>query len=79
MAVESYDERNREYRRAMARRRRLRLKDIPAPRNGDPWTEADDAVAMRDDIYLVEMCYLLGRSYAAVAGRRKKLLHREND
>lgn len=56
-----------------ARRREALLRAIPAPRNWQPWTAEDDAVVVRDDISQVEMAYLLGRSYAAVSGRRSKV------
>jgi hypothetical protein len=64
-------------RRAEATRRhqrRLRLKEIPVPRNGTRWTPAEDAIVTRDDISIVEMCYMTGRSYGAVNTRRWKVM-----
>jgi hypothetical protein len=53
------------------------LKTIPVPRNGELWTPAEESIVMRDDITLIEICYLLGRSYGAVTGRRLELRRRE--
>jgi hypothetical protein len=49
------------------------LKDIPTPNEYKLWTPEEDAVILRSDIGVVEMCYMLGRSYYAVVGRRKTL------
>jgi hypothetical protein len=67
-----YDE-NREYHLRQGKKRRQRLGSIPSPRNYSRWTPADDAIACRDGITMVEMCYLLGRSYQAVHNRRTRL------
>jgi hypothetical protein len=75
-----WHEGNCEYERRQGRRRRQRLaQTIPAPRSGEPWIPADDVIVMRDDIYLVEICYLLGRSYCAVKSRRRILIKRRSD
>ena len=51
-----------------------KLKRIPGPRNGDPWTAAEDAIVSGDDdVTTVELCFMLGRSYEAVKARRTKL------
>jgi hypothetical protein len=66
--------RNRSY---VARRKRanyIRRQTILGPRNGQPWTAAEDAIVLRNDISKVEMCYILGRSHGAVTGRRGRLL-----
>jgi putative membrane protein len=34
---------------------------------------AKDAIIMRDDLFLIEICYMLGCSHAAVCGRRQIL------
>lgn len=57
----------------MERKRRDKLARIPAPRAFEVWTAAEDAVAMREELAIVEVCYLLGRSYNAVANRRNYL------
>jgi hypothetical protein len=54
-------------------RRRAKRARIPGPRNGLPWTLAEDATVLRDDITIVEMCYLTGHSYGSVTGRRRRL------
>jgi len=66
-------ERNREYLQRRDARKRQRRKRIPSPRNGQRWTPAEDAIVMRDDIWLTEACYMIGRSYSSVATRRRKL------
>jgi hypothetical protein len=66
-------QRNRDYLRQQGRERRLKLKRIPNPRKGIKYTPAEDAVVMRDDLSITEMCYMLGRGYQSVAGRRARL------
>jgi hypothetical protein len=52
-------------------------KQIPGPRNGEAWTPEEDEIAMDPRLTVTEKCtekcYLLGRSYAAVQGRRQLL------
>jgi hypothetical protein len=62
-----------EYALTIRRRLALRLSTIPCPRNGEPWTAAEDSIVSRDDLRIIEMCYMTGRSYGAVAGRRSTL------
>jgi len=69
----------REYLRRQARKQAQRRKSIPGPRNGLPWTPADDAIVCDGEYSLVEMCYRLGRSYPAVSGRRGTLRQRGED
>jgi hypothetical protein len=69
-----YYARNRDYCKKQTAERSRRLQNtIPAPRSGEPWTPEQQAIVTRDDITLVEMCYLTGRSYSAVVSRRKKI------
>lgn len=56
----------------MATRRSDRLKTIPVTRTG-PWSPHEDAIVRRDDITLVEMAFMLGRSHSSVCSRRRKL------
>ncbi len=57
----------------LERQRRERLAAIPAPRAFEAWIPAEDALVTREDLALVELCYMLGRSYNAVANRRNYL------
>ena len=66
---------NAERRKRQVAQRALRLRDIPNPRAGEPWTVKDDKTALRKDIGVVEIAYMLGRSYTAVSGRRHVLRH----
>jgi hypothetical protein len=70
-----YRKRNPEYVKRRGQKRNRELKDsIPAPRTWKRWTPDEDAVVvMRDDITLIEMAYLLGRSLGGVRGRRARL------
>jgi hypothetical protein len=68
-----FRERNRAYFQRQQRQQALRRKEIPSPRNGLPYTAAEDAIVMRDDISIKEICYLLGRSYSSVVVRRSLL------
>jgi hypothetical protein len=72
-----YRERHREYFNWQVRRHREKMKGIPSPRNGTRWTRAEDAIVMRDDLSLTEMCYMLGRSYDSVSYRRQFLKYRK--
>lgn len=94
-----YYERNRKHLLDLERERRGHLKDylkrraavnyqrlveeIPAPRGGEPWSATEDSIALRDDVSLIEICYMLGRSYGAVRSRRVRLrdtsYHRDDD
>lgn len=72
-ARRAYRERNREYLRQHGAEYRKRMySDIPRPHNG-PWTATEDAIVSRQDITLIEMCYMLGRSYGSVQSRRGAL------
>lgn len=66
-------ERNRDYIARRGKVDRERRRQIPAPRAGEQWSAAEYAIIAREDITLTEMCYMLGRSYAAVAIQRAKL------
>lgn len=59
------------------RAKRQRLTSELAVLNGKRWTTAEDVVVMRDDVGLVELAVLLGRSYSAVMNRRKIVRMRE--
>jgi hypothetical protein len=69
----AYQDENREYVIRQVKKARQRLKSIPGPHNGSRWTPTDDAIVCQGDITLVQMCYLLGRSYQAVSLRRTTL------
>lgn len=65
---------NRDYlARQQAQRRQKLLREIEAPRQGQPWTATEDAIAARPDLLVIEVCYMLGRSYQAVGARRRHL------
>lgn len=53
-----------------ARQRDAKLAKIPAPRRGAPWTAEELACIQREDITVVQMCYMLGRSASEVHYRR---------
>jgi hypothetical protein len=74
-----YHERNRAYRLRRSHRYYANRAEIPTPRGGRPWTAADDAVVLDDELFLTEMCYLLGRSYSAVNNRRVLLRRRREE
>lgn len=63
-------ERNLDYVRRQARKAKEKRKEIPGPRNGEPWTPAENAIALRDDLTITEMCYMLERGYIAVCAHR---------
>lgn len=65
--------RTREYISARDARYVARLKQIPGPRNGTRWTPAEDSILNREDLTVVEQCFMLGRSYSAVLKRRQLL------
>jgi len=64
---------NKEYLRSTRRARDAALSRVPSPNAGRPWSSQEDALVMRDDITLVEMAYLVGRSASAVIQHRKIL------
>jgi len=66
--------RNREYIRQRAKKAREQLKQIPDTHPNTWWTPEEDAILLRDDLSLLEMCYLTGRSYGGVGSRRNRLL-----
>jgi hypothetical protein len=57
------------------RRSRLlrELDTLPTPRGNTKWTDADDAMVVRDDIKIADLCRLLGRSWQSVTRRRRHL------
>jgi hypothetical protein len=55
------------------RRARQRATAEVAALSGKRWTPREDAIAMREDIGLVEIATMLGRSWASVLCRRKAL------
>lgn len=68
-----YHAQNAPYRRGEMRKYHRRLKAaVPSPRTG-AYTRAEDAVAVRDDISLMEIAFLLRRSYHSVRHRRQAL------
>ena len=69
-SIRDWRERNLDYARRQGRKNYQRLRDIPAPNSGKSWTPAEDATVLRDDITLIEMAYMLGRSVGAVHARR---------
>ncbi len=68
-----YQQRNSDYLKRRRARNYLSRKKIPTPRKYARWTLAEDVIVMRDDITVLEICYMLGRSYAAISSRRKQL------
>lgn len=52
-------------------RQRQKLASIPSPNGNRPWSDEDIATALRHDIPVVQICYLLGRSYNQVMNRRR--------
>ena len=54
------------------RRAQKKKHAIPVTHDG-PWTPAEDAIVLRDDISIFEMCFMLGRSYGSVQGHRSAL------
>jgi hypothetical protein len=68
-----YRRENEDYCRwASAKGKRRLTKDIPTPRHRSPWTPVEDSIVMSSRS-LLEMCYILGRSYSAVSHQRAKL------
>jgi hypothetical protein len=64
-----------EYRRRKAARlRSKRAKAVVDPRTG-PWTEAEDAIIRRADLYLVEKMAMLQRSENDVRNRVTRIVH----
>lgn len=68
-----YYQRNKEYIRRQARAYQDRLKALPSDRKGEAWSPAEDVIAARTDITNIEKCFMLRRSYAAVATRTTQL------
>lgn len=64
---------NREYLRRLGKKFAAGRASIPGPNNGSRWTPDDDATVSRNDLSLTEICYILGRSYPAVRGRRERI------
>ena len=55
------------------RRKRERVKSMPSPRSGVPWTADEDAIICRDDLTGYQQALMLGRSYWAIKARRRQL------
>jgi hypothetical protein len=72
----AYREKHREYLSRQDRKKYQKRAAIPGD-NNRPWTDIDDATVLREDITIVEMVYLTGRTYPAVMGRRGRLLRGE--
>ena len=74
-------ERGRAYYKAnrekIAKRRRAYREAVLGDRNWQPWTAAETAIAMRDDIKVIEIAALIQRSVKAVHGRRTAVRKRE--
>ncbi len=62
-----------EKRRAIAEAARQSPKGSPGPRDGTPWTAAEDAIIARDDLTCIEQSHMLGRSYWSIKNRRSAL------
>jgi hypothetical protein len=70
---------NRDYISAKRKQRAERYKKmIPRPRSGK-WTPAEDGIALRDDISVIEIACILQRSYTAVVAHRRHLKNRSSD
>jgi hypothetical protein len=70
----AYRDANRDYRaRQLADKMKKLAVAIPAPRSNEKWTPAEDAIAARSDLTIVECCYMLGRSYSSVHTRRSRM------
>lgn len=67
------EERERDRLRRNAKNDRTRS---AASRAGGRWTPAEDAIVMRPDVTITEMCFMLGRSISAVACRQVRLRKR---
>lgn len=72
-AQKRYTTANRELRNSIARARTDRLRESVSAKPKKWWSPQDDAVVLRDDINLIEMTYLLGRTPGAIAQRRLRL------
>jgi hypothetical protein len=69
-----YRRRNLDYKKQADREAYQRRQDVPRPRHREPWTPQEDAIVKRGDLYShKQMCYMLGRSYSAILGRRALL------
>lgn len=79
---EQIAERNRAYRQAnreqVHERKRVRAKRvneaIQPTRKGQRWSDAEDAIVVRDDVGIVEICSMLSRTYHSVMSRRGLLI-----
>lgn len=78
--VRAYRQRVAPYANERSRLRRQELQRLtPSDRNGTPWTAAEDAIAASDDRSILEMCFMLNRSHAAVSGHRADLARRRRE
>lgn len=75
-ACKTWRDRNQAYVRAQQAARYRRVRDdtrAAATRQGQAWTDDDDAVALRQDFAASELAYVLGRTSAAVSARRLRI------
>lgn len=64
----------RKHRNDQAKRRVARIsRDLQNPRTFTRYTPSEDLIAMRDDISIKEICYMLQRTYRSVCYRRNLL------
>lgn len=61
------------YRETANRRRQRKHDAVPVTRTGK-WSEAEYSIALRDDITILEMAYMLGRKPSAVSKVRNMLM-----
>ena len=69
-----YQEANRE---RIAEYERALREAVSGDRNWQPWTAAENAIAMRDDIKVIEIAALIRRSVYAVQSRRTAVRKKE--
>lgn len=58
---------------ALRQRKEGRRQKVPLQNSDKRWTPEEDAVCLRDGVTLLEICFMLGRSYDAVRRRRYRL------
>ncbi|AER47604.1 endonuclease [Mycobacterium phage DS6A] len=69
----AWRQRNAAHVAAIKAKRRKALATLPAPRRGDPWAPAEDAIASRADLTTIDAAAMLGRSVEGVKARRRQL------
>jgi hypothetical protein len=62
-----------EYYKLKRNAQRSKRKEVPASRSGQPWTSAEDLIVLNPELTLIEVCYMLSRTYDAVSTRRRNL------